>query len=417
MAETVSVGCGLSRRALGTVRAGLTLLALASGCAPEPVPGTEWEGAEAQWSGMFFTHQIQPQLWVVVVDDTPSERGRALRAALAEELIGYWDVWRDSDCTRGWDHARYWPEELHVLLIPSSDPAAALHAGIRPDLDLHTENATSTTARSWEEAMAEAILGLESADEEPNLVMAALAFWGDLLSGARPPATAEEEAFLAGLPEDRRTIVLSYGTRDDELSISPDDVSLQTYGGEALLDTPCTSAADAAPRLSQLTSVRCGAPYLRPNLACDLRARCQYRRPVRLDNGQVACRALVLIDEAAECTAEAGWLDPLHADGGRAPRWQVDPEGLSPGRYRQCEVQQLDGRARIACESDVDCLGCQPGFCFREHFAEERHDYLVGTCAARGGWYEEQFRFVLGAESAAWGQGTMVCEIEPASGP
>lgn len=413
-----SVEGRLALRLRTWLQLGAFVVVLSGACSSDPVSGVDWEGVEAQWSGGFRTDGVTSQLWVLVVDDAPTERARALRTQLANEVLGFLDSWRADDCTRRWDHAQHWPQRVQVLLIPSSDPSAALHAGVRAGLELDTANARSATDRAWEEELADAIMGLESEEERPNLVLAGLAYWGDLLSEARAPASDAEEAFLAGLPSDRWTTVLSFGTRDDESESSAMQISFGSlYGGEAKLDGECASGEgrELAPRLNEALPVTCGAPYLRSNLACDLRPTCQHRWPTRSESGQVDCRALVNIDAAAGCPPEFGWLDPLAADGVRRPRWLMDPEGLPSGQYRQCEIRQLDGPPRAACENDFECVGCEPGFCFRGHFEDQPHDYLVRQCADRGAWSAEQFRFVLGAGSAQVGWGTVQCDIDPAT--
>jgi hypothetical protein len=122
------------------------------------------------------------------------------------------------------------------------------------------------------------------------------------------------------------------------------------------------------------------------------------------NSGAAVCRITATYSGGDPCPTEVGWLDPMGADGVRAP--SIAQDGASD--TRTCEIQQLDGAALASCQSTLDCSDCIPGWCATQ-VPDLRSSKYCGS-----GQFPWPFRFVQGAdagpESASDLAITIVCD-------
>lgn len=401
----------LRRAPVSALVAGVCALVAACGGEPwgeEDIPAGS--ARQATWSWWF--QPPSPQLWVVLVDDAPTDLAREMRARLATEVIGNLDRYRRAYGPG--DPAFYWPARVQVLVVPTSNPRAAVHGVIDARLNLSVTNATSETGREWEEALGEVIVGLESGAVEPNAVFSALRYWNEVISGERAPERTEDVAFVASILEPDWPWIFVVTTRDDESSIEVEDATLPNWSSSWWLGfvhsgAECTDYPELeVPRLDSRDDAyfRCDGDPLLVDYVNDVISQCMSPLPVALGDGQVACRVFAYAEPDLDCPEERGWLDPENDAGERVPTLVNHPTDSSVGERRVCEVRQLEGAALASCREEPSCSACEPGWCFREAWGYDH-------CAGSDEWDSSRLRFVLGATlTDAPTQLAVRCDVE-----
>jgi len=134
-------------------------------------------------------------------------------------------------------------------------------------------------------------------------------------------------------------------------------------------------------------------------LAEDCTGNCLKFAPVIESDGSALCTISAKLPDEEPCNAALGWLDPLGRDGRRAPQ-VVNENGAA---HRVCEIRQLEGAALASCVSSLECADCVPGWC-----ATQVPD-LLDHCEKA----PNPFRFVGGADRAAWVTAEIRCEAAP----
>lgn len=396
----------------------------ASGCATEPIWANDTAGSVHLISEWRSTVPSKPGLWIIVVDDAPTEEGRALRAQVAAELDGWIDRWRTKTCVGAGDPGRFLPWELRVLVIPSSDPKLARHGKTNPELELITDNASSTAHHDWELALADAILNVGNsqldlpADSQiaPNKIFDAINHWDGVLNGRLKAERTVDQEFVASLSPGTTMSLFIATTRDESRLKEPfGQPALQ----RALLrnEDVCSGQLPEqnAPLLAGMLRGQintCEDSLFDDGLTCDLGISCNSGIIARSELGQETCRVLAYADTFEPCPNEVGWHNPLDEHGQRPGLFAPEPSESSTGLRRVCEVRQLEGAALESCKNDLACEDCEPGWCFRAPFAEASWDYAAHDCTELGLWDWSQIRFVHGADSGLNANFSIICQME-----
>lgn len=417
---TLLVGVALSNMPQQITRSIATcVVTLAMACGNDQTARQEAPDlVERQATFYSRTSDASPWLWVLIVDDAPTTRARLLRQQVAEKLIGWLDQVRSESCVEADDVAVYLPVNLKVLIVPSSDPRAALHGGIVEDLDLDLANGTSETGALWESTVASSIQNLESDVIDDNDLFSSAMYWDELLRGEQLPEREEDSNFLSSIGENTHVDVFVATSRDDSspFEFRPLDFGSALPPNWRVLVSPssdCSSSDET--EFMQVAQwgggLLCDQNLFRYGLVCDYGLDCVSTPPIALAEGQVACRILAYADPGLSCPKDLGWFDPVDIEGERRPLLGPDPHDPEGGVRRVCEIVQLSDQALRSCQIDIDCEGCAPGWCLREPFAES-WDWRAQMCAEESAWNVTQIRLVNGSSSAADALLTIQCSLD-----
>ncbi|MEB2313670.1 MAG: hypothetical protein OZ921_10120 [Sorangiineae bacterium] len=350
-----------------------------------PLPGGEVDGAVTQREWQWWSSS-QAVGMVVVADDAPTPEAEALRATLREALAGA-ALRAAGECLHGWEPTTWRAIDVRAVVVAPSITAKPRPVGPSDDPALAWSSADATyPQRAAFTANLGAALDTPAPPGARYEPLVAAVDTARLLRGERAPADAREAALRASLAGIDALWILVASLRDDEGSYSPESLEVLPTDGERVWtltqriargagggsSAGCVADVVAAARLSRWPTTEevigwpCGAAELERELfpalqSCNLPPRWACAsRPVLVDaDGRAECTATVATTDPLGCDPARGWLDPLGQDGVRRPRI-VDSEG---GPARLCEIVELAGAARVACQTDPDCPGCGSGFC------------------------------------------------------
>jgi hypothetical protein len=415
----ISSSTSARRNALSATFVSLLLLS----CAPEIVSGVPFGLKERQISYDWHTSPPRRQLWTLFIDDAPTEDARALRAQVAAEVPGILDKLQQG-CTGGRDPAVFEAKTLDVLIVPLSNPAAALHPVNHPELGLVTPNVSSTNNAAWETAVASAIQTLESPTETPADILGALAYWDALIAGTTEADDPQTATFLEALLDEPYSRVMLATSRDQEVTTTPVPRLRHLVEVTALLSNSAICAlpetSRAAPGLEPLRHIVrfCEEELLAHGASCSqFSPVCLPGHPATNPTGEVRCRVMAELDDNSSCPTSAGWENPRDEFGMRQARviknapTEREP---NPPEHRLCEVVPLESTAKASCEQDVNCPDCAPGWCFREPFSLDvaEWDWRGRECADEGSWTLGQIRLVHGSNQPKAATLTVTCDLE-----
>lgn len=375
-------------------------LSLALGCGNgSSFSGAEDAGTVLQDTQVFFQEpRGKPSVVLIVLDDDASERGRALRAAVASDFREHYDasrVYAVSGCAAPRDPALPSLVRRHAIVIAAS---ATGDDGVRsfvedPELSWVAQERLDDDALSWSDAVAQAIKASETGEPGRYQPLALADRWVRLLAREVAPETERERAVVAALPEAVDVEPFLASVRDDDSPLPASEYRLEpavncaggvcAAGVRRLTPDPtlecCSLSPGRLPRLSEQagsnqTAARdCFEPCARAyffdvGFVQDCSPRCQ-REPMIAGSGAAECRVLVAAVQDEPCTATPGFGDTsLQSE--QMAAWFGSNAG-----FRLCEIDQLEGDALDACVNDLDCAGCTPGFCVT------RVPELVGDCS------------------------------------
>ncbi len=392
----------------------LVLALLVSACGSEAdVPA----GSAHQLTVYGSTQGRSARVAVLVIDDAATDFGRALRQRVADDFVADYE----SSYMLGWESCRededpavWYPAERFAVVVWPSRPLGQQIASFvtTPELSWSTEQYSESAAQQWSEAVAAAILRVETTDQGSYRPLEAQAYVVRLLLGQQPPASDDEQRLVDGMPADAIFDVYLATTRDDESPLVPSEYRVSVGGDASIsLGSPRVFAPDEnlsscstarVPWISEWAgeadqSVPCAdVDLFQAGFVTDCYERCIARAPMIADDGSAACRVIAYTPGEEPCSAELGWLDPIYGDG-RRPLTQVR-YGITS---RVCEVMQLEGAALDSCRNDLACTNCQPGWCAT--VVPE----LLGPCVGNGPRWP--FRFTHGAATARDAELEIVC--------
>lgn len=399
----------MSRRALAgplhrrLLSAGALCLPLA--CSGEVTSGVAPDaGSVTQFEHVWWGATVAPRLFLLIVDDAPTDAARQLREALGEDLRGFFDDIDLDDCLIQADPAVYRPIDFRLIVVGSSGTMPPL---FRDEAGLHALgiDASPEILAGWEMAGADAIRAMEAPSVLPFMGAAELAHYVNLLGGTAEPRNSAEEELAHVVTEGTWPWMGLATTRPDE---SPDVLDIAWQGQVAyvhLLDWPedGTCPADKAehasfpslvPLGSEWTSKECfgEASIFDPLGVADCYPACMPRAPAVADDGRVACRVYGEFPLDVDCETAPGWTFIEQSNS--------IYESTEPRPVNLCELRQAEGRALQACISDFACEECEPSFCFRRSFtAEDGED----PAHERPTWAEDStFCEVLGDGGPLW---------------
>lgn len=354
----------------------------------------------------FHGYVTSTELFVLILDDTASPAAERLRSdvrrVLEATLRDRWSRAAQGACT---DHPVDW---CAVVVLPSGPRDARLVGPeTHPDLCVRWQNAPDSVAAELTErifAVTEQNLAsgvspfrpLEAASDALALLFhhrsptttaeATLQELGrnpylgtvkTLLAVSRDDASPGEPGdyslpltthgppwveWLAVLPTDGRSC------RGDVPAVPRLDLALPPYDGR--MDWPCDDAWSSAEDSILWGSGSDGGP------AC-------FHRPVRRDAaGTPLCHAeVILFDPAALCEPTRGWVAPAGSPE-PTPRPRVGPFGPE----YVCDLLPLTGEARVRCETELQPLTCESGYCIPESLPLTSHcaDDAYGTLRLQG---------------------------------
>jgi hypothetical protein len=399
-----------------------------TGCGAEVPDGPPISSGQEEIGGRLFSEPAE--IFVLVVDDALTPEAEELRLRAADSVkAGLENVRavRWGSCG-SMDPAAWHPGDLRVVVVrPSAPDAEALVTSVEsPDLAWVTRTSLEEEITPVWSATKGALADRVAQPGEVYRPLHAAKRATDLIAGARPPETPAEEAFVAGLPEDRTVEILVASSRDDEDVAAVDQLVPAASARELLRSAavmgpfPLEPSAgcgvyspDGSVRLAEwgkavdafFGAAACEDPGFWGDLlaayAVDCGPICRSRPLVIDDQGKAACRFFIDKADPADCDPERGWFDP----DGEPTFVTMDGEEL-----RRCEIRQLDGAALEACRATLECSGCGSGFCATE---VPELDFSV-ACDAGEYW---PLRFVGGALDAPGGWFTGVCQTGSASAP
>ncbi|HSC85754.1 MAG TPA: hypothetical protein VLC09_00710, partial [Polyangiaceae bacterium] len=188
---------------------------LSSACGPIEVESGVPDGAEGrQWSDVWGT-QDSTTVWLVVVDDAPTEQARELRGRLGE-----WLYPGDDECGGPNDPAHVESRTELTVLIGAAEPDRAQTTLGHPEWALEHPRSGDGAYERARQAVVETAAELETASTEPLRALDALESWRALLDGERAPQTDEEQRLVLQLPASYLVHALVLATRDDESEIA-----------------------------------------------------------------------------------------------------------------------------------------------------------------------------------------------------
>ncbi len=343
-----------------------TALALALGCASEPVP-TVSEGAVTQRTWGFWAG-TGPQLLVLAVDDGPSARAEALREAfVTKELRPMLRRFAQLP-TSPKRASEWWPLDVTVVVVHPSQPtnlALALHR-------LHVSDVDDDAFEAWAASIAADVRAHVAAPGARYAPIERAVDAERVTTGWRLPEGDAEAKAVAELPDFGIQAFAYVTTRDDD-GAEPPTAFLPPPRAwwEVAVRHDCDSPP--LPRFAQidrwakaeLSLAALGCPVDASSRSADLfegwegtspQGRCPFwdgRRVARDPDGRAQCR-LVFTAPRVECTSARGWMDPRGSDGVRTPTWNADGN-------RVCEVRLLGGAAADGCARGTVALDA--GWC------------------------------------------------------
>jgi hypothetical protein len=360
--------------------------------------------------------------FVVVVDDTQTG------LVLADQVASMFDSFEEQIEDRSWptDPGTWYAVDYSAVIVHPSSPAERRYSSPASDTALRWQarNRSIAGAAPWEAAVRK---GIESAPAPPGAPFQALAAFSEtslLFSGRRAPATSAEQMMFASLPNEGAVGFFFAAETEDESPgapegyVVPDPDPLGSWNWTRTIvpraSTPAmmppvlspqppacdyTYSGPATPRFEQwATMQKVAAPsaliqYWPCNSAVQIYGGFDrgsflpcLAHPLMIESdGRAHCTVTGSFAGTDRCPEEAAWLDPVGADGMRAPQVAQDKNGATT---RVCEVRQLEGDALASCRSSLDCTDCEPGWC------ATAVPELLQYCPFS---YPSPFRFVLGA--------------------
>lgn len=317
--------------------------------------------------------RLERTLTLVVIDDSNTPASEELREQFAHELAG--DVAEPQDDCYLADPAAWEPaDRVAIVAYPSLPTSSWLTPSIVSDLALRTQRKTPDNLQKWGDALAKAIT---TAPDEPRAGFEPLARLTEtltLLGGLRTPADLAEQELLAAVTGVTQVEISFVTAREDASPGAAGAYALPTELGSlesvVLVDAilPSTSGGDcgAVRRYSERfgawlanlpgTSTHPWAPgdtcRLRSHFDLSCETRCFSEPPAIDDAGRAACQ-IYAETTADPCPEDLGWVEASQA--------ALASAELDSAHY--CEVRQLDGPDLEHCRNDLECEGCQPGFC------------------------------------------------------
>lgn len=334
----------------------LLMLSFVAGCGDDSASSdTDDAGPVRQGSVEFYQPaRGVPQVQLIVVDDTPDQEGRDLRASVAGAFVDNYDSSRvnaEESCTPPADPARPSLVRRFAIVVGASASGDAGVHSFAEDAELSwiADERTDADASRWSAAVAAAIEGSEATQPGMHEPLAVAAHWVRLLAREVEPRTEPERAVLAALPARVDVEPFLASTREDQSPLPAADYRFDSTescgGGGACVAEPQGYAQDPRHFFD--------AGYFR-----DCGARCSDDKPVKDDAGAVECRVLVAALHVQECDESLGWRETsLQSDA--LEQWA---KGVTSD-FRICEVAQLEGAALSSCQNELSCADCTPGFC------------------------------------------------------
>lgn len=403
------------KRAFGTHLLALALL----GCGSSNDYGDAPAGASRQVSLEVDVCPADPEIIVLVADDRAEAEDLRQLVTLELESFASRSLSIAPECAPD-EPTRKHPIDVSLVVAHPSAVAEARFAGPSIDAALRWRepDATPSGRLAWTNAVRSAID--EVHEEMPFSALESMKSVIDLLGGKRAAKTGAESSLLASLPGAARLKVLLLAAHEDESPGEPSGYAVAVneltrfdslvFPSAAPVEPVPSCRASSDPSSDRFEAWReaqqlplptlwpCnGLRLLQPTSATCV-PRCVPWRVLHEDDGRATCR--ILVDaEVDHCDATFGWLDPEGDDGVRRP---VIPTPGNP-KLRTCEIQQLTGKAHESCQSSLSCPDCVPGWCATEV------PELLDDCA-RG--VPLPLRMVGGADVAALGVATMLCNVE-----
>lgn len=334
---------------------------------------------EEIWGSLW---QGSPEIFLIVADDAPTAEAAELRARVAESVR----AGLTSALAERWggcgsdDPARWHSGDVRIVVArPSAPDGEALFTPVqspslawvtKTSLEEEVEPVASAAAAALEERLA------QPGEVYRPLHAARRAL--ELISGVRQPETEDEAAFFGVLPPGERVWIVMASTRDDEGSAPVDDFFLdaqteEVLGRSAIVapfeqhDAGCWPVSSGGTwRLwawGKTVSANfqvwpCADEWAWDNLISHCCADCVpscHDRPLAVDeDGRAECRFFIDKPDLGDCDPARGWFDPE----GEPQIIEVDGR-----KVRRCEILQLTGAAREACQNTMECSGCGSGFC------------------------------------------------------
>ena len=316
----------------------------------------------------------EPEVFLVVMDDTTDAAD--LQDRVATEFEQYDAKLAADACQARLDQASFVPVDRSVVVVHPSAPDGARYdsPATIPALRWQADNQTEDGRLAWAAAVRQA---LTTVTTPSGLFQALDAIQSSvsLLSGSRAASTAEEQALLAALPTAPELPVVIALDHEDAGTLDPTSYAVPPAVSWQSLIVPGGSSCTVPPRLGAWAQAESSVGVPTPQLwGCGDVSVLSYEQadcssPVPIgspiafgDTGNALCEALIRIDPNAECDASRGWADPLNDSGVRTP----STDSTSGTMARVCEVLQLTGAALSACQGDLSCAGCTPGWCLTE---------------------------------------------------
>jgi hypothetical protein len=416
VSATMPLGASLRRCCLAAWLAVPAPFAM-GGCGSDPVVA---EGSARQFTFSTYATSGLARVILIVVDDEPTEQGRAVRTLLAERFFSEFErgVHLPVQSCTSTDPAVWTPYLRYAVVVSPSRALDATQASPGTDraLVIESERETPEAVAAWTSAVSQAIVEAGTDTGGAYHPLEAQAHWARLLLGREEPASETERAAIEALPAAGNLQIFLGSARDDQSPLDPEAYRiLQQEGDRFFVDWPQAMTPDP-------TFVHCGPGHLSrldawalssevqsdlcvdhdvfdAHWVLDCFPECSDLHPLVDDTGRSRCRVLATTDPAP-CDAGLGWVDPLGSDGVRRPR-EIDYQG-TPARV--CEILELEGAALESCRHDWDCADCGAGYCVTE---------LPGTpevCTGVNALWP--IRFTNDAMTARFAYVDVVCDAE-----
>ncbi|HVY30139.1 MAG TPA: hypothetical protein VHB79_26460 [Polyangiaceae bacterium] len=334
----------------------LSALSLLAGCGGDSASGDAEDADPVRQGSVEFYQPARgvPQVALIVVDDSPDQEGRDLRASVAGAFVESYDSSRVNaveSCTPPADPARPSLVRRFAIVVGASGVGeAGVHSFADDDeLSWIADERSDADASRWSNAVAAAIEGTETTQPDVYQPLALAEHWVRLLARETEPRTERERAVLEALPARVDVEPFLASTREDQSPLPAADYRLDSSescsGGGACVAEPQSYAQD--PR-----------HFFDAGFFQDCSARCGGGQPLKDDTGAVECRVLLAALHVQECDESLGWQETsLRSDA--LEQWA---EGAATD-FRICEVAQLEGAALRSCQNELSCADCTPGFC------------------------------------------------------
>jgi hypothetical protein len=315
-----------------------------------------------------------PEVFLVVMDDTTDAAD--LQDRVATEFEQYDATVAAGACHARLDQASFVPVDRSLVVVhPSAADGARYDSPATiPALRWQADNQTEDGRLAWTAAVRQALTTVTTPSGQFQ-ALDAIQRSVSLLSGSRAASTTEEQALLAALPATPQLPVVIALDHEDAGTLDPASYAVPPAIPWQSLIVPGGSSCSAPPRLGAWAQAESSAGVPPPQLwgcgdvsvlsypQADCSSPIPIGSPIAFgDAGNALCEALIRIDPNSECTTDRGWADPLNDSGVRAPL--IDSSSATKARV--CEVLQLTGAALSACQNDLSCAACTPGWCLTE---------------------------------------------------